>query len=232
MSDFDIYQRNLQQIGCERTLETFTRAPIVRGIQTALIAEAQQLFDAAIESLDSRTLDNAVGESLNVIGRIVGLFPRPFINSGGINYFGPDDPVTAPDISPVFVTNAPTAGQVPVGDIEYKRRIRAKIAKNHTKYGSAPEIAEFARALYGQPVSVKNIGNNDAELIVTPAFPPAALDEITAETDTPQFDSAYLLPLPSTARIARVTFRNIEYFAPDLDFGAPDIATVGVSRAN
>lgn len=232
MSEFDIYRRDLQQQACERTLETFSRSPVVRGIQTAIIEQAQELHDAAIDCLESRTLDNAVGESLNVIGRIVGLYPRPFIDAGAIRYFGPDDDLTSPDNAPVYVTNAPTAGQVPVGDVEYRRRILAKIAKNHTKYGSAPEIAAFTQALYGFPISVKPAGNGDVELIVSPSYPPAAIiNELTNETDTTQADSVYLLPLPSTARIVKVTYRDLEYFAPDESFGAPDVATVGVSRA-
>lgn len=232
MSEFDVYRRDLQQKGCERTLETFSRSPVVRGTQTAIIEQAQELHDAAIDCLESRTLDNAVGESLNVIGRIVGLYPRPFIDAGAIRYFGPDDDFTSPDNAPVYVTNAPTAGQVPVGDVEYRRRIRAKIAKNHTKYGSAPEIAAFTQALYGFPISVKPAGGGDVELIVSPSFPPAAIiNELTNETDTTQSDSVYLLPLPSTARIVKVTYRDLEYFAPDESFGAPDVATVGVSRA-
>lgn len=226
--EFDIYRQDLQALACERTLEVFRRSTVIRGIQTAQVREAQELHDALIDSLPARTLDLAVGANLDVLGRIVGLFPRPLQDAGAITYFSTDLPLAAPDWAPVYVIGAPLAGQVQIGDPDYRIAIRAKIAKNHTKYGSAPEIQYFANLAYGVTLSVKNIGLGDLEVVFSASTPPdiiaAAISSFSDDTADYQFN----LPLPTTSRIKRVSFRYPDAFAPDLNNGAPDVALVGV----
>lgn len=229
-SEFDIYRQDLQALDCTRTLEIVNRGPVLRGIQTAQVQQAQELHDAIIDSLSARTIDNARGSNLDNIGRIIGLFPRPLIDAGAITYFGPDDFLTAPDWTPVYVTGAPLAGQVPIGDPAYRIAIRAKIAKNHTKYGSAPEIQYFAKLAYNATVSVRNIGLSDLELVFPASTPPLDVAAMIGERSDDTSDHQFNLPLPTTSRIARVSFRYPDAFAPDLDNGAPDVALVGVSR--
>lgn len=227
-SDFDIYRKDLQALACTRTLDVFKRSPVIRGIQAAQVQEGQQLHNAIIDAMPARTLDLAVQDNLDVLGRIVGLFPRPLEDAGAITYFGTDEPLAAPDWSPVYVVGAPLAGQVQIGDPAYRIAIRAKIAKNHTKYGSAPEIAYFAKLAYGATLSVKNIGFSDLEIVFSASTPPpiiaAAISSFSDETADHQFN----LPLPTTSRIRRVSFRYPDAFAPDLDNGAPDVALLGV----
>jgi hypothetical protein len=229
-SEFDIYRQDLQALDCTRTLEIVSRGPVLRGIQTAQVQQAQELHDSIIDSLPARTLANARGSNLDNIGRIIGLFPRPLIDAGAITYFGPDDMLTAPDWTPVYVTGAPLAGQVPIGDPAYLIAIRAKIAKNHTKYGSAPEIQYFAKLAYNATVSVRNIGLSDLELVFPASTPPLDVAAMIGERSDDTSDHQFNLPLPTTSRIARVSFRFPDAFAPDLDRGAPDVALVGVSR--
>ena len=226
--DFDIYRKDLQARACTRTLEVFSRSPVLRGIQTVQVDEAQQLHDAIIDSMPARTLDLAQGANLDVLGRIVGLFPRPLEDAGAITYFGPDEPLAAPDWSPVYVVGAPLAGQVQVGDPDYRIAIRAKIAKNHTKYGSAPEIAYFARLAYGVTISVKNIGLGDLEVVFPASVPPRVVAIATADYDDDTADHQFNLPLPTTSGIKKVSFRYPDAFAPDLDNGAPDVGLLGV----
>ena len=163
--EFEIYRQDLQALACDRTLEIFKRDVVLRGIQTSIINQSQELHDAVVDSLQARTLNDAEQRNLDVIGRIVGLFPRPLVDAGAITYFAPDIQLAAPDWAPVYVDGAPLAGQVQIGDTEYRIAIRAKIAKNHTKYGSAPEIQYFARLAYGVTLSVMNIGLGDLEVI-------------------------------------------------------------------
>lgn len=226
--DFDIYRKDLQAQACTRTLEVFSRSPVLRGIQTVQINEAQQLHSAIIDSMPARTLDLAQGANLDVLGRIVGLFPRPLEDAGAITYFGPDDPLAAPDWSPVYISGAPLAGQVQIGDPAYRIAIRAKIAKNHTKYGSAPEVAYFARLAYGVTLSVKNIGLGDLEIVFSASTPPDIVAAATASFSDETADFQFNLPLPTTSRIKKVSFRYPDAFAPDLDNGAPDVGLLGV----
>lgn len=227
-SEFDIYRRDLQALACTRTLDILNRGPVLRGIQTAQVQQAQELYDAIIDSLGARTLSDAVGTNLDNIGKIIGLWPRPLIDASAITYFGPDDQLTAPDQTPVYVTNAPLAGQVPIGDPAYRTAIRAKIAKNHTKYGSAPEIQYFAKLAYGVTLSVKNIGLGDLEIVFSASTPPPIIAAAVADFSDDTADHQFNLPIPTTSRIRRVSFRYPDAFAPDLDNGAPDLALVGV----
>lgn len=227
--EFEIYRKDLQALACTRTIETFSRSPVLRGIQTAQIQEGQQLYDAIIDSLPARTLELAARANLDVLGRIVGLFPRPLEDAGAITYFGPDEPLAAPDWAPVYVAGAPLAGQVQIGDPDYRIAIRAKVAKNHTKYGSAPEIAYFAQLAYGVTLSVKNIGLSDLEIVFSASTPPAVVVAATSSFSDDTADHQFALPLPTTSRIKKVSFRYPDAFAPDLDNGAPDVGLLGVS---
>ncbi len=232
MADFSIYRHDFQQLACDDTLDIFRRSEILRQIQSIQMDEAQELNDALIDSLDARTLDNAAGANLDVIGRIVGLFPRPLIDAGGILYFAPDLPLNAPDLADVFVENAPVAGLVPIGDEDYRIAIRAKIIKNHTKYGSAPELLYYARFAYGFNISIRNIGNSELRVtfpsIVPTEIVQKALSEINDETADHQFE----MPIPTTGRFAEVFFRPTNAFAPDVLLGAVDVAPIGVGYGN
>lgn len=229
-SEFDIYRVDLQALGCTRTLDILNRGTVLRGIQTAQIQQAQELYDSIIDSLEARTLASAVGANLDSLGRIIGLYPRPLIDTSAITYFGPDDVLTAVDQTPVWVTGAPLAGQVQIGDQAYRVAIRAKIAKNHTRYGSAPEIQYFAKLAYNAVVSVRNVGLSDLEFVFAAGTPPLDVAAMIADFSDDTSDHQFNLPLPTTSRIVKVSFRFPDTFAPDIDNGAPDLAPVGVSR--
>lgn len=228
--EFDSYRIDAQQLACEDTLDVFRRNTVMRGIQTAQMQEAQELLDAIVDEWDGRLLDNAVGYQLDSIGRIVGLWPRPMIDASQIVYFGPDDVLTGPDWADAYVTGAPLFGQVAIGDPEYRTRIRARIAKNHVKYGSAPEIMYFGLMAFGVPVSVKNIGFSDLEVVLPSSVSPTIAAQIIREVSDLTADHKFDLPLPTLSRIVRVSYRYPNAFAPDVDDGAPDISIIGVSH--
>lgn len=226
--EFDIYRVDLQALACDRTLDVFRRSPVIRQIQTVQINQAQELHNAIIDCLPARTLDEAQQANLDVIGRIVGAYPRPLADSGAITYFGPDSALGAPDWAPVWVTNAPLNGLVPIGDIEYRRFIRAKIAKNSTKYGSAPELQYWAQFAYGATISVRNVGLSDLAVVFAEGTPPGTVAAILAVRSDDTADNIYNIPLPTTARIVQAIFKPVGAFAPDLQSGAPDVARAGV----
>lgn len=228
-NEFDDFEFDVQKRICEDTLETLAQGPVLRGIQTAQGEQVQQLYNAEFDEAEARLLDNAVGYQLDTIGRIVGLFPRPLQDSGALTYFSPDVDDAGPDWGEVWVTNAPTAGQVPLNDPDYRRAIRAQIIKNHTKFGSAPENQYYGQFAFGVPISVKNVGLSDLEVIVPANAPPSLLRTLTGEVSDDTADHKYNLPVPTTSRIVRVSFRYPNAFAPDIDDGAPDIALMGVS---
>lgn len=226
--EFDIYRVDLQALACERTLDVFRRSPVIRQIQTVQINQAQELHNAIIDCLPARTLDEAQQANLDVIGRIVGAYPRPLEDAGSITYFGPDNALAAPDFAPAWVTNAPLNGLVPVGDPEYRRFIRAKIAKNSTRYGSAPELQYWAQFAYGATISVRNLGLSDLAVVFAADTPPGTVAAILAVRSDDTADNIYNTPLPTNSRIVQALFKPAGAFAPDLKSGAPDVARAGV----
>lgn len=226
MSEFSV---NAADLARDDTLEVFRRSPVLRALQAVPVAEVQEALDAYAESVERRYLDKATGYALDVIGRLVGAFPRPLADSGGIVYFSPDLDLGAPDSAPVFVTNAPENGLVPVNDVVYRAVIRTQIIKNHTRYGSAPELMYYGMFAYGIPVSVRSVGLGDVAVTLPASAPPSVVNSILSENSDETADHRFSMPLPSTARIVRVSFRYPDAFGPDLDSGAPDVGYVGIS---
>lgn len=204
-ADFQVYARDLARLAYDDQLDVFRESPVLVGVLAALVREAQGLYDAITAALWARTLDGAEGYQLDVLGRIVGLWPRPTQDGAQLDYFTPDDDNLGPDWAGAYVQGAPLAGQIPVGDIPYRAAIRARIARNHVKYGSAPELQYFAQLAFGVTISVRALGNGDVELIAPASTPPSVLAQLQAERTDETADSMYALPLPATGRITMVT---------------------------
>ncbi len=205
-ADFDAYARDLYRLAYDDTLDVFRESTVLTGVLRALVREAQGLYDAVTASLWARTIDGAEGAQLDVLGRIVGLWPRPTQDGALLDYFTPDSDNLGPDWAGAYVTGAPVAGRVPIGDVPYRANIRARIARNHVKYGSAPELQYFARLAFGVTVSVRNIGNGDLELIVPTSIPPSVVAQLQATRTDETADAQYALPIPATGRITTVTY--------------------------
>lgn len=210
------------------TLDVVIASPVLRAVQAPLFAQIQQLVDVARQVRTLRTLDDATEHALEVIGRIVGAYPRPTVDAGSIVYFTPDEGEGAADVADAFVTNAPTAGAVPADDIRYRAAIRSKILKNHTRHGSAPELMWYGKFAYGIPVSVRNEGLGDVSFTVPTGTSAEKLAALLRDVTNNQADHQFEMPLPTTARVVAVNFRYPLAFAPDVESGAADIAFVGV----
>lgn len=204
-ADFATYNRDLYRLAYDDSLDVFRESPVMVGVLRALIREAQGLYDATTASLWARTIDGASGAQLDVLGRIVGLWPRPTEDGAALDYLTPDDAALVVDWAPVYVAGAPTAGQIPIGDGPYRTAIRARVARNHVKYGSAPEIQYFALLAYGVLLSVRNLNNGNVELLVPASVPPSLIARLTAETTDETADAQYALPIPATGKITVVT---------------------------
>ena len=229
-NSFDNYRKDWQAITCDNTLDIFRRKSVLRQIQTVQADQVQQVNDALVDSLLARVVSNAQGKNLDVIGRIVGVYPRPLVDASTIAYLFADDAQNGVDNAAMFVTNAPTSGKVMVGDLEYRRLIYAKIAKNSTKYGSAPEIQYWAKFAYDATISVRNLGLSEIGIVFEAATPANIINQILAVKSDETADFQYTMPLPTTSRIKEVFFKPSIAFSPDSDLGAPDRAQIGVGN--
>ena len=228
--DFASHRVDLTRQAYDDTLDVYRTGPVLFGVQAAQINQAQELHDSLVASLWGRSLDGAIGAQLDALGRIVGLYPRPSTDAGAITYFAPDVPTAGVDNAPVYVVGAPTAGQVPMGDPDYRAAIRVKIAKNHIRYGSPAELAYFAGVAWGINLSARNIGPSEIDVTVPPGTPGRIVSAIMTDITDETSDHQYGLPVPTTTKIRRVMIRAADAFAPDIESGAIDVAPIGVAK--
>lgn len=224
--DFSQYDKNLQSEACDDHLSVCRRSPVMMGFRHALVAQSQELYDANTNALLSRTINDAVDYQLDVIGQIVGQERIPFGAAG--KWLTPDDAETLVDVSPVWLAGEP--GGDPLADNDqYRILIKAKIFKNHVKYGSIPEIIEFSRLVFDGDISIKKLGLDDINLVVSSNFPPDLLPILISFIDDENADKQYFLPLPTGVRIVGVEYIPVPAFKPDSDTAGPDLGLLAVA---
>lgn len=228
--DFSGLALDMSQLTLDRLLYQFQTSPTLVEIADALAVMEQELYDASIDTMQGRTLADAVGANLDVIGDIVGQ-PRILLNASLKQWFGPDSDggqVGNPDSAPSFATGANLFGDLPADDAEFRKLILSKIFKNHVKVGSVGEIIQFVLLLTGHSISVLRVDMMDLEFVVPAEISPNDVKTITGVVDDKTADRKYLSPLPATARLVSIMFRPVNAFAPDRESGRPDFASISV----
>ena len=220
------YGRDLSAQACDRQLYSLKRSTVRAGVLQAQIDQAQVLYDTLLDTLTGRDLRWAQGKQLNVLGRIVGQ-SREVVSRSEDQWLRADDVLGSPDNSPVWLAGVPSYGQRLADDDEFRLRIYGKIAKNHTKHGSLPEILWFVRQAFGIDCGLQRIGPLEGVLLVRDNIPRYLLQELTHMFSNTRADHQYLLPLPAGARLTGIILRPANGFGPDMQSGAADLA-VGV----
>lgn len=198
---FDEYNRNLFEIGERRRLGMFNRACALTGVLNAQVTETQAVFDAIYSILRGRSLSEARGEQLDVIGRIIGQ-PRVVSNVDVFPWFAPDRADRSPDSgSSAWVTGVPLAGSLPADDVTYLGLIQAKIFKNHVKHCSIPEIINFVNLFYGINISVRKSAAAEIQLVVPAGTPDNIRINLVSEVNDDNADHQYFIPVPSGTRL-------------------------------
>lgn len=133
----------------------------------AFMAQGNEIEVALFQLLNERNIDNAVGEQLDVIGRIVGL-GRILVDAEDLKFLTFTDlnspisdierawgDVDDPEVGGVWrdINQRPT-GNVRLSDEQYRLFLRAKILKNHTSC-LFPELIAFYKELFGQDVLIE-----------------------------------------------------------------------------
>ncbi|MPW31990.1 DUF2612 domain-containing protein [Agarivorans sp. B2Z047] len=224
--DFSQYELDQQDEACENHLAVFRRSPIMMAFRQALIKQSQELYDTNINALLARTIEDGVGYQLDVIGQIVGQRRIPLGDARPWLTF--DDETTVVDGSPVWLEGQ-VGGDETADDEEYRALIKSKIFKNHVKYGSIPELIEFTRLVFNAPISIRKLGNDDINLIITQLFPEEYLELLFSVIDDEASDRQYFLPIPTGCRILGAEFAPTPAFRPDNDTAGPDLGLLSVS---
>jgi hypothetical protein len=129
---------------------------------------------------------------------------RTVVGYDAIEWFTPDKDLHGPDIAPVWVKNAPLSGNLIADNEDYRSLIAAKIARNHTRYASAPEIQDFVRRAFGIEVSFRVVDTMTIQVIV-PNDTTYNLKELFMKmipSDTTE--NVYFLPVAAGVKIADV----------------------------
>lgn len=229
---FEKYDQSLLERGRRRLLQQFRSAVVIDQLIQAMSTETQQLYDAITLVLKERTLAEAEGVQLDVIGRLVG---QERINIDGAlkRWFTPDDLSLTQDNTAPWMEGASLYETTVVNDIEYRTLIFAKIFKNHVQGASIPELRYFIFILTGEDVSFNTAAPLDANLVVRSDIKPNSLSLIlTILPDGNKVQNKYLIPLAATTRIVGVQWIPIventgQAFTPDTIYNV-DVAGCSV----
>src|SRR5690606_33447604 len=141
----------------ERQTEQFKNKDVFDKFLELLLKDQSNFQEALKDVMQQRNLDNAAGEQLDVIGRILGQ-PRVLFDSAIIRYFGFKGATGASPYKSVNDTertygpwksvNDSLLGVRKLNDREYRRLLRLKILKN-TSDADITSFLDGIRLLFG-----------------------------------------------------------------------------------
>ena len=144
--------------------EQFKEKPILDKYLQLIFANKEETQNEIRKLIQERSIDEAVGAQLDIIGRIVGQ-PRELVSLDVYKYFAfkfyPNGDTYGdlfnPSVGGVFYSDGtPTGGNYVLDDNSYRLFIKSKILKNQT--ASTPEeLIQFLSYLYGEqtPIYIK-----------------------------------------------------------------------------
>lgn len=183
-----------------RTLLQFRNAAVFQAVLSAFAVELQTLLTAISHVIRLRCPDAATGEQLNALGRIVGLI-RPKFDYSTIDWFTPDEAANACDIAPAWVTGGYFDEATFADDGMYRHLIEFKVARNHVKYGSIPEIQAAIKAAFGLDVSFFRMGPMEMRIMLPGVTPGYIKNFLTMVASNQEVENLYYPPYPMTWRI-------------------------------
>jgi hypothetical protein len=201
----------------ERTLLQFRRAEVFQAVLRAMAVELQTLLDAIKTTQEKRTCSEAIGESLEALGRIVGM-TRVIFDYGYYNWFTPDEVDYPPDISMAWVTGSALGELQPVDDGTFRNLLEFKIFRNFSQYGSIPEIETAILLAFGVRVGFQFADDPMDVYIVLPDVTPHHIVQFLTQLKyNQQVEGIYYPPYPMTWRILGT--RSLDSFVLTTDDG-------------
>lgn len=196
-------QKNSTERAVSRTLLQFRNSPVFISILAAFISEVQALLNTIQQVIKMRGPAEAQGEQLDALGRIVGQ-PRTLVGFDAIEWFAPDRNFQGADASPVWVRNAPVSENFIAGDFWYRQLIEGKVARNHIKYASVPEIQNFVKQAFNVDISIVRTDVMTVQVIVHPNTDNNTMLLFERYEMTETAEKVYFLPFAAGVQIASV----------------------------
>ena len=144
----------------ELLIQQYREVPGIRALVNALSVGLRGLDEVYRDLLLRRWIDTAEGETLDIIGRIVGI-DRPFAEIDPDEVFTFDNPsgtglgfsgADRPDVGGIFI-GLGFFGTALIDDIRFRVLIRAQIIRNTTR-GTIDDIVEYTQFLFGGNATV------------------------------------------------------------------------------
>lgn len=147
-----------EELALSRIATQFRETVKFKGYIRALLSEANNIEQALQDMITLRSVDNATGFTLDIIGALVGQ-PRVVFDASSLLYFGFDGASNVDsfgdDANPNFgsrfksISEASGNARIPE-DPEYRLLIRARIARNSSK-GTIEDIIQAVAYLVTAP---------------------------------------------------------------------------------
>lgn len=156
-----------EQLAISRLATQFKESTNLIAYITALLKEANTLEAVFCSIIEDRTISNATGATLDIIGEIVGQ-PRELVDATLFSYFGfaPNlvaesfGTVTDPGVGGRFrELNEPSSGVRVLTDTEYRLFILNKITTNYTIPTPENVISILKMVLNNPMVTITETGN-------------------------------------------------------------------------
>jgi len=198
-NDFIKFEQDLLTRGRGRLLFEFKNSPVLDQLLQALSIENQELYDAIIDTMNLRTLDNATGVQLDVLGDIVGQYRTAEITN---------DTIFKQYILAKIFKNQTQAASIP--EIRYYIQL---IVDEDVSFISPYGLLDLWIVVHEDiPIDVLrmlvSVDNNDKYVGVKYFLPLAATTRLIG-----------VLVLPTDEEV---------FFTPDLEEGKTDVARGGV----
>lgn len=221
--DFSAVRKDLVSAGLDRILAQYKNSPLLNDIIRVWLEEVQELYDAIIDLQEKRTIYAAEGDTLDILGRIVGAKRQDF-NYNDNYYFTPDKGGVSPDNGYAWCQNAPLAGIALQNDDLFRNSIWRKALSNFVKFGSVPEVQEIVSAYMDEPVGFETTNPFTGTLVVSADIGLTNLEILTYTQDNEQVNHQYRIPYPTTT-----DFEGVVFYVPQNAF-APDREGVGADN--
>lgn len=187
-----------------RVLLQFRYSPVFQQVLQAFILQIDELITTIEDTIVYRSPADAVGEQLDVLGRIVGS-DRELVDFSLIGWFTADSFYYGVDQAPAWVTNANISDNLEADDFWYRQLIEGKIFRNFVQYGSIPELKDMIKKSFGIECSIIRTTELLTVAIIVPDTTPLnTIQFLLRVADTKIAEQVHLLPIPATVKIAQV----------------------------
>lgn len=194
---------DLKATAISRMLSQFYGKKVLQLLLLAFIEEVQELSTAISDLIAKRTISQAEGAQLDVIGRIIGR-DRQYYNYEQDYWFTTDKAGVSPDNGHWWCYPAQQAVGEDMDDPTYRKWIWLQILENHNLYSAKPEIENSILDGIGETVGIQRTGMMEADIYVNENISLTNKNLLAYNENNMLTDNDYLFAYPATTKIDQV----------------------------